>query len=317
MGRRRRGKPIHGWLVIDKPADMTSTEVVGKVRRLMDAAKAGHAGTLDPMATGVLPLALGEATKTVSFAMDRTKTYRFTVRWGIATDTDDAEGKETATSEVRPDADAIAAVLPRFLGQISQVPPAYSAIKVQGERAYDLAREGEEVVLAPRIVAIHGLRLLDLPDRDHAVMEADCGKGTYMRALARDIAVALGTFGHLSTLCRTRVGPFLLDDAIGLHQLEALVDRGEANSALLPVDAPLDDIPAVTLTEPEAHRMRRGQPVSLLRRSDRDRLAGLSPDDRTGGVVLARVNLLPVALARLDGAELKPVRVLNLQTQDA
>ena len=320
MARRRRGRPIHGWLVIDKPADMTSTDVVSRVRRMLDAAKVGHAGTLDPMATGVLPLAFGEATKTVSFAMDGRKSYRFTVRWGIATNTDDAEGSAVAENPMRPNADAITAVLPRFVGLIDQVPPAFSAIKVQGERAYDLARDGEPVTLPPRLVRIDAIRLVDCPDADHAVLEADCGKGTYMRALARDIAAALGTLGHLATLCRTRVGPFLLDAAIGLPQLHALVDGGEAISALLPVDAPLDDIPAVTLTQPEAHRLRRGQPVSLLRRSDRDRLAALSPSSDCGhadGVILARFGTLPVALTRLEGAELKPVRVLNLQSQDA
>ena len=313
MARKRRGRPVHGWLIVDKPEDMTSTEVVSRAKRLLQAAKVGHAGTLDPMATGVLPLAFGEATKTVSYAMDGAKSYRFTVRWGEARDTDDMEGQVTATSPVRPDEDAIARTIPRFLGVIDQVPPAYSAIKVAGERAYDLAREGETVSLAPRPVAVHGLALVDQPDPDHAVFDAECGKGTYMRALARDLAQALGTLGHLSALRRTRVGPFGLDAAVTLPHLEALAARGSPDAALLPVETPLDDIPAVALTESEAHRMRCGQSVALLRRSDRERLASLQRSDAgDDGLVLAMVGTLPVALARLDGVELKPVRVLNL-----
>ena len=313
MARKRRGRPVHGWLIVDKPEDMTSTEVVSRAKRLLQAAKVGHAGTLDPMATGVLPLAFGEATKTVSYAMDGAKSYRFTVRWGEARDTDDMEGQVTATSPARPDKDAIARAIPRFLGVIDQVPPAYSAIKVAGERAYDLAREGEAVSLAPRPVAVHALTLVDQPDPDHAVFDAECGKGTYMRALARDLAQALGTLGHLSALRRTRVGPFGLDAAVTLPHLEALAARGSPDAALLPVETPLDDIPAVALTESEAHRMRCGQSVALLRRSDRERLASLQRSDAgDDGLVLAMVGTLPVALARLDGVELKPVRVLNL-----
>ncbi len=314
MGRRRKGRPVHGWLVIDKPRGMTSTAVVGKVRRLFDAAKAGHAGTLDPLATGVLPIAFGEATKLMSYAMDGAKAYRFTIRWGEARDTDDAEGRVVATSPVRPDRAAIEAVLPRFVGEIEQVPPAFSAIKIGGERAYDLARDGETVDLAPRLVRIDALRLLGQPDADHAEFEAACGKGTYMRGLARDLAVALGSVGHLSMLRRLKVGPFTLDDAVTLAHLEQLIGGdGDATSVLLPVEAPLDDIPAVTLTEPEAQRMRCGQTVALLRRSDRERLAKLSLDPATeDGVVLAVLGGLPVALARIDGAELRPVRVLNL-----
>ena len=311
MARKRKGRPLNGWLVLDKPADMTSTEAVSKTRRLLNAAKAGHAGTLDPMATGILPIAFGEATKTVSHAMDGEKTYRFTVHWGIETDTDDAEGTKTNSSPVRPDRPAIDKVLPRFIGLVSQVPPRYSAIKVGGERAYDLAREGEEPVLNARDVQIHDIRVVDMPDTDHAIMDVECGKGTYMRALARDMARSLGTLGHLSALRRTRVGPFSLDVAVTLDHLERLVADGTADRVLLPVEAPLDDIPAVDLTETEAHQMRRGQPVALLRRSDRDRLATLRQDE-TGGVVLTTSAGVPVALARLDGVALKPVRVLNL-----
>ena len=314
MTRRRRGRPVHGWLVLDKAQGMTSTQAVAAAKRLLQAAKAGHAGTLDPMATGVLPIAFGEATKTVSYAMDGRKTYRFTLSFGEARDTDDAEGQVVATSDVRPDEPSVRAVLPRFVGEIEQVPPRYSAVKIAGERAYDLAREGEDVVLAPRTIVIEELRLLGCPDHDRAEMEAVSGKGAYMRALARDIARSLGTVGHLSTLRRLNVGPFTLDDAISLEHLQHLVDRQEGESALLPLQTPLDDIPAVAVTDVEAHRMRSGQPVAMLRRSDRERIEALATDlaDRDC-VVLALARGTPVALARLDGAELWPVRILNLR----
>ena len=322
MGSRRKGNPVHGWLVIDKPVGMTSTQVVGRARRLLNAAKAGHGGTLDPNATGVLPIAFGEATKTVAYAMDGRKTYRFTVRWGEARDTDDVEGAVTETSPVRPDRAAIEAVLPDFTGTIEQVPPRYSAIKVDGARSYDLARAGESVALAPRPVRIDSLRLVAMPDADHAVFEADCGKGAYIRSLARDMAVALGSVGHLEAIRRLSVGPFSLEHAITLEHLTALAEKTAAESALLPVETPLDDIPAVALTEAEAQRMRCGHCVALLRRSDRDRLDRLGNDAASSqtssgdAVVLAVLRTAdgdrPVALARLDGAELHPVRVLNL-----
>ncbi len=322
MGSKRKGRPLHGWLVIDKPVGMTSTQVVGRTRRLLSAGKAGHGGTLDPNATGVLPIAFGEATKTVAYAMDGRKIYGFTVRWGEARDTDDIEGAVTETSDLRPDRTAIEAVLPDFTGVIDQIPPRYSAIKVDGARSYDLARAGEQVALAPRPVRIDSLRLVDTPDADHAVFEAVCGKGAYIRALARDMAVALGTTGHLTALRRLSVGPFSLKEAITLEQLTALAEKSAAESALLPVETPLDDIPAVALTEAEAQRMRCGHCVALLRRSDRDRLDRLGQEATSAGsesgepVVLAvlrsREGDRPVALARLDGVELHPVRVLNL-----
>ncbi len=313
MGRRRKGRPVNGWLVLDKPVDITSTQVVNRARRLLDAAKAGHAGTLDPLASGVLPIAFGEATKTVPFAMDGAKRYRFTIRWGEARDTDDAEGRVVATSGVRPDRDTILAALPRFIGEIEQVPPAFSAIKVAGERAYDRARAGEPVDLAPRVVRINALDLIALPDADHAEFAAGCGKGGYMRALARDLARALGTVGHLSSLRRLSVGPFSLDAAVTLDQLEELAAQAAAERVLLPVRTPLDDIPAVALTETEAHRLRSGQAVALLRRSDRERLARLNAERAAGEpLVLAVTGEVPVALARLEGVELRPVRVLNL-----
>ena len=313
MGRRRKGRAIHGWLVLDKPSDITSTQAVSRVKRLLHAAKAGHAGTLDPLATGVLPIAFGEATKTVSYAMDGRKVYEFTIRWGEARNTDDAEGFVSATSDVRPGEAAIEAVLPRFTGDIVQVPPAFSAIKVSGARAYDLARDGEDVVLEPRNVTIDALSLVARPDADHAVLRAVTGKGAYMRALARDISRALDTVGHMAALRRLAVGPFSLDDAVGLPHLEELAQEDNAESVLLPIETPLDDIPAVALTETEAHRMRSGQVVALLKRSDRERLDSLCGDPQAEEpLVLATSGGSPVALARLHGAELRPVRVLNL-----
>lgn len=312
MGKRK-GRPVHGWLILDKPKDLTSTQALGQVKRLFQPAKAGHGGTLDPLATGVLPIAFGEATKTVSFAMDGLKTYRFAIRWGIATDTLDAEGEQVAVSDVRPGPDEIAAALGAFEGDVMQTPPAYSAIKVDGERAYDLARDGETVELRPRQVWIESLRLVDASDADRAAFEMVCGKGTYVRALARDLAAKLGTVGHVCELTRTRVGPFSLDDAVGLAHLAALSEQSDRDKHLLPVDSPLDDIPAVDLTEAEAYRLRCGQAVSLLRRSARDRLVGLDPDLSGGDVfVLAKAGDVPIALTRLEAGQLQPVRVLNL-----
>ncbi|MEQ9813040.1 MAG: tRNA pseudouridine(55) synthase TruB [Azospirillaceae bacterium] len=313
MARRRKGRPVNGWLNLDKPAGLTSTEALGKVKRLVQPQKAGHGGTLDPLATGVLPIALGEATKTVAHAMDSDKDYRFVLTWGAETDTLDAEGKVVATSDVRPGPDEIEAALGGFIGAQMQVPPAYSAIKVGGERAYDLARDGEVVEIAARPVWIERLELLDAPSADQAAFFMTCGKGTYVRALARDLARALGAHAHVSSLIRTRVGVFSLDDAVSLDQLAALSERSDTDSVLLPVDAPLDDIPAVDLTAEEAHRMRCGQPVSLLRRSDAQRLLGLDLD-LTGGeiIVLTRDAGKPVALARLEAGQLQPVRVLNV-----
>ncbi|MGA7072544.1 tRNA pseudouridine(55) synthase TruB, partial [Bradyrhizobium sp.] len=247
---RRDKRDVHGWVVLDKPIGMTSTHAVAVVKRLFSAKRAGHAGTLDPLASGGLPIAIGEATKTVPFVMDGRKRYRFTVTWGEERDTDDTEGRVTRTSELRPSPEAITALLPRFTGLIEQIPPQYSAIKIQGERAYDLARDGETVELKPRPIEIHQLTLIEQIDNSHSVLEAECGKGTYVRALARDIGRILGCFGHISALRRTLVGPFVENDMIPLEQLEALCDRaasgeGSLADALLPVETALDDIPAL------------------------------------------------------------------------
>ena len=313
MARRKKGQRVHGWVIVDKPTDITSTQVVGIVKRVFDAQKAGHAGTLDPMATGVLAVALGEATKTVPFAMDSEKSYRFTARWGEARSTDDEEGPVVATSDRRPSAEEIEAVLPRFLGEIVQVPPAFSAIKVQGERAYDLARDGEPVALEPRRVQIHEARLVAQPDADHAVFEMLCGKGAYVRAWVRDLACALGTVGHVSQLRRTAVGPFCEADAIPLEKLKAFMHIPAAFEHLRPISTALDGIPALAVTGPDAVRLRSGNPI-LIRATQFARLSeGTGAGDDLQGltVYLSTQEGEPVALAALEAGELKPFRVFN------
>ncbi len=312
MARKRKGVPRHGWLVLDKPGTMTSTQAMAKVRWMMNAEKAGHGGTLDPIATGILPIAFGEATKTVQYAMDGHKTYRFVMKFGEATDTDDRAGKVIATSAVRPTDEQIEKALEGFQGRISQVPPQYSAIKVDGERAYDLAREGEAVELAARTVRIDGFHLTGRPDIDHAEFEVECGKGTYMRSLARDLALAVGTVGHITVLRRLSVGPFTLANAVTLEQLEKIVAEGDPDGLLMPVAAPLDRLPAIDLTPVEADRLRHGQGVSLLRRSDLDRLESLRDAGGEEATALALTGGRPVALVRLEGGEIRPARVLNL-----
>ncbi|MFN3075460.1 MAG: tRNA pseudouridine(55) synthase TruB [Alphaproteobacteria bacterium] len=308
MARNRRGKPIHGWIAIDKPIGMTSARVVAQVKRLTGAAKVGHGGTLDPLATGVLPIACGEATKTVSYVMDGIKTYRFRVRWGEARDTDDAEGTVVDASDVRPSEAAIRSALPAFIGEIEQVPPLFSAIKINGERAYDLARAGTPPEMTPRRVTIHGYELEGIPDADYADFRVVSGKGAYIRALARDLARSLGTFGHIHTLRRTAVGPFDEDHAIPLDKLESLVHTAPAYDYLLPVATALDDIPALAMTEAEAHDLSRGQTVSLSRLVDPGRPssfgAGVTVRVMAGGRV--------VALARIEGGVVHPLRILNL-----
>ena len=309
MARRKKGDAVSGWLNFDKPYDFGSTTAVSRVRRLFNAQKAGHAGTLDPLATGILPIALGEATKTVAFMMDADKTYRFTIAWGRSTTTLDREGAVTGESDVRPTVAAIEAALPAFVGEIMQIPPAFSAVKVDGERAYDLAREGETVVLEPRPVVIHEARLVGALDADHAEIEITCGKGTYVRALVRDLAEALGAHGHVSQLRRTRVGPFDERDAVTLETLEQLCDRGAALEALTPVETALDDIPALALTQEEAFRLTQGRPIVLLPRQ----VETLKPqvDPETRHVCGMRDGNL-VALCEMRAGRLNPVRVFHL-----
>lgn len=298
---------MHGWLVLDKPAGMTSTEAVARAKRLFDAAKAGHAGTLDPLATGLLPIAFGEATKTVPYVVDGAKSYRFTVRWGIETDTDDAEGRPLRESAARPRREEVEAALDRFRGEILQVPPQFSAVKVEGGRAYDLAREGEAFELAARPVRIDRLEIVDCPDADHCVLEADCGKGTYVRALARDLGRQLGVFGHVAALRRTRVGPFGEENTISLDKLESLGHSaggcGDCATVLMPVEAALDDIPALSVSGSDAAKLKRGQAV-LLRGRDAPILKG---------PVYATSRGMLVALGEVRHGELLPTRVFNLQ----
>jgi tRNA pseudouridine55 synthase len=301
MSRRKTGDKVDGWVILDKPVGLGSTPAVSRVRRLFGARKAGHGGTLDPLASGVLPIALGEATKTVPFVMDGRKEYRFTLCFGQARSTEDAEGEVTATSDLRPADEAIRRALATFVGDIEQVPPAFSALKVEGKRAYDLARAGEPVDLKPRRVLIERLALLGRPDTDHADFVVSCGKGTYIRSLGRDLALSLGTVGYLSALRRTAVGPFREEAAISLPKLEALGHIPALLGVLAPVATALDDIPALALTEAQADRLRQGQPVLLTRDAP-----------PSGALLRAESGSRLVALVRSDGASLKPVRVFNL-----
>jgi tRNA pseudouridine55 synthase len=310
MGRRRKGEAVSGWICLDKGYDLGSTSAVSRVRRLFNAQKAGHAGTLDPLATGVLPIALGEATKTVPYLMDADKTYRFTIAWGRTTATLDREGEVLSESDVRPTLAQVEAVLPRFIGEIDQVPPAYSAIKVDGERAYDLARAGETVELAARKVTVHDLRLVDAPDEGHVVLEMDCGKGTYVRALVRDVAEALGACGHVSELRRTRVGRFTEQSAVALELLEDLGHKARLSEALLPVETALDDIPALAVTEEDAFRLKQGRSIVLVPRQVEGVKARLRPGSRT---VSAMSGGSVVALCEMRAGRLEPSRVFHLE----
>ncbi len=308
MSRKTKGLPVHGWVVLDKPLGLTSARAVAAVKRILGAQKAGHAGTLDPLATGVLPIALGEATKIVSVALGGPKTYRFTLAWGEQRATDDAEGEITATSAHRPGSGDIEAVLPRFTGAVMQTPPAFSALKIKGERAYDLARGGAEVALPPRPVSIDHLALLDMPDPDHARFEARVGSGTYIRALARDLGLALGTFAYVTELQRISVGCFTLDRAISLAQLEALGHSAAASGHLLPLETALDDIPALALTESQAKALRCGQAVTPLRPEDRARIDQIGD----GARICATSGGKLVALAEVASGEIRPLRVMNV-----
>ena len=309
MGRRRKGEAVSGWINLDKPYDLSSTHAVSRVRRVFNAQKAGHAGTLDPLATGVLPIALGEATKTVPYLMDADKAYRFTIEWGRTTATYDREGETLAESDRRPTADEVAALLPRFVGEIDQVPPAYSAIKVDGERAYDLARAGEVVELAARKIMVHALRVADAPDEHHLTLEAECGKGTYVRALVRDLAEALGACGHVSALRRTRVGGFSEGDSVTLELLEDLGHKARPSEALLPVETALDDIPVLAVTDEDAFRLKQGRSIVLVPRQVELVKAGLKPGSRT---VSAMAGGSVVALCEMRAGRLEPSRVFNL-----
>ncbi len=308
MARRRpKRTDLNGWIVVDKPAGMTSTDVCNRIKRLSGGARIGHGGALDPLATGVLPVALGQATKTVSWAMEGSKVYRFSLRWGEARDTDDADGSITGTSAVRPDADSIRRALPAFTGRIMQAPPRYSAVKIGGRRAYNLARAHEEPDLPPRPVHVIELRLERRLDDDVAEFTAETGKGVYIRAIARDLAAALGTVGHVCALRRLRVGPFRVEDAITLEELEALAHIGPESVFLLPTDRSLADIPALSVSEQEAAALRNGQALRLFSAGDLSRIAGF----HDGMTIRARMGEVLIAVARYESGTVRPVRVVN------
>ncbi len=298
MARRRRGRPVHGWLLIDKPAGIGSTAVVSRVRGAFGARKAGHSGTLDPGATGLLAVALGEATKTIPYITDAEKSYRFTLRWGAATSTDDAEGEILATSDRRPDAAAIRAALPAFTGDILQVPPQVSAVKVEGARAYDLARAGEVLELAPRPIHVSRLELVAAPDRDSATFEMDCGKGGYVRSIGRDLGRALGCLAHVVALRRLWSGPFDVADAIGL---EALDEAGaDLEARLLPVAAGLYGLPELPATAEGAARLLNGNPGTVI-----------SSTAAYGDEAWASHAGQPVAIGTYRAGALHPLRVFR------
>jgi tRNA pseudouridine55 synthase len=306
MARRKKGDAVSGWVCLDKPYDFGSTQAVGQVRWLFNAQKAGHAGTLDPLATGVLPIALGEATKTVPFMMDADKAYRFMIEWGRSTTTLDREGETTGTSDVRPTVARVEAALPAFVGEIQQIPPQYSAIKVDGERAYDLARAGEAFELQARTVVVHSARVSAAPDADHVEIEVECGKGTYVRSIVRDLAAALGAEAHVSALRRTRVGPFGEDRAITLENLEDMSHKAALPEVLLPVETALDDIPALAVTAEDAFRLAQGRPIVLVPRQVENLKARLTGGSR---LVSAMEGDRLVALAEMRAGKLNPVRV--------
>lgn len=315
MARRKKGNPVHGWVNFDKPTGMTSTQAVGKVRWLFGAQKAGHGGTLDPLATGILPIALGEATKTMPYLVEAKKTYEVEIKWGERTDTLDAEGKVVAQSDIIPNGQEIADILPDFIGEISQIPPEYSAIKIDGQRAYDLARAGKDLDMKPRLVQIDGLEILEALNNT-AKIRVDCGKGTYIRSLARDMGFALGTEASVKTLRRTRVGAFAQDASFSLDALEELRHKARATDGLLPLATALDDIPVLAVTENERFNLKQGRAIVLhpsifasLKASFRPRIIGGVDASR---MVLAKHGDVEIALCEARAGQLSPKRVFNL-----
>jgi tRNA pseudouridine55 synthase len=298
MARKRKGRDISGWLVVDKPAGITSTAVVNKVRWALDAKKAGHAGTLDPEATGVLAMALGEATKTVPYITDALKAYRFTVRFGQATNTDDAEGEVIATSDLRPDDDAIKSALSGFVGDIMQVPPQFSAVKIDGERAYKKAREGEEMALSARPLWVEELLLVDRPDPDHAELEMTCGKGGYVRAIARDLGEALACKAHVKSLRRVWSGPFEAADGVSMDQVDALAKTPELDQFLQPLEVGLTDLPEVRCPAESVAKLRNGNPAPVI-------ASGID----FGEEVWASYEGQAIAVGTYRGGDMQPSRV--------
>ena len=300
MGRKRKGRDISGWLVVDKPAGLTSTAVVNKVRWALDATKAGHAGTLDPEATGVLAIALGEATKTVPYITDALKAYRFTIRLGQATNTDDAEGEVIATSDIRPDDATIKEALHAFVGDVMQVPPRFSAVKIDGERAYKLARDDAEFEIAARPLWVEELVMTDRPDTDHVVLEMTCGKGGYVRSIARDLGEKLGCHAHVVTLRRLWSGPFEAEDGLTLEQIDALARTPDLDAHVLPLETGLADLPELRCTPEGAARLRNGNPGIVL-----------ASDVDYGDEAWASLDGRAIAVGIYKAGELHPSRVFN------
>ncbi len=314
MPRRKKGIPIHGWINLNKPAGITSTQALGIIKRVLKPQKAGHGGTLDPLAGGVLPICLGEATKTVSFAMDALKTYRFTVTWGEQRTTDDLEGNVLKTSDTRPALEEIKNILSGFTGDIDQIPPQFSAVKVDGERAYDIARDGDVADIKSRKVYIESLSI-ESHDGDTTTFTCICGKGTYIRSLARDMGEQLGCFGYISALERAAVGPLKLEDAISLDFFRQIVDNSadcDTQSVILPLETVLDDIPVLALKDQEVTKLKNGNPLSFVAKPDFERLKQAGIDPKAGQTILATYEGTPLALATVQGPTLKPLRVLNI-----
>ena len=307
---RKNGRALTGFINLDKPYEMGSTQALGALKRILNPKKAGHAGTLDPLATGILPIALGDATKLVNFVQDKLKTYEFTVKWGERRDTDDAEGEVIATSDVRPTIEQIKAALPSFLGEVEQIPPKYSAIKINGERAYDLARDGVDVDIKSRMIYIKTLEIISADD-ETLTLKCVCGKGTYVRAIARDLAHKLGTEGYITELRRTAVGPFLQKDAVSLDFLEQMEDKTDLESVLYPLETVLDDIPALALTEAEANKLRNGNALAFVARPDYERLIMSGIDTEEGDMAAAIYNNQLVALVNVTGPRIEPTRVFK------
>jgi tRNA pseudouridine55 synthase len=319
MGRRNKGEDISGWIVLDKPEEMTSTHAVSAIKRIFNANKAGHAGTLDPLASGILPIALGEATKTVPWLMEAEKIYFFTIKWGVSTDTQDREGKSTAESDVRPTADQIREALGGFLGEIEQVPPQFSAVKVDGERAYDIARSGESVELQPRTVVVYEAELVGTEGSDLATLKIRSGKGFYIRALVRDLAQKLGAEGHVWRLRRAAVGPFTEAQSVTLDELQVLGQKGAASERLKPVETALDDIPALAINGEDAFKLRQGRPIVLLphvvealKPKFRDRTIAGQDASRAA---LALFQGKAVALGDVRAGRFKPTRVFHISDE--
>lgn len=313
MARKKKGDKIDGWVNLNKPVGMTSTQALAAVKRVLQPQKAGHAGTLDPLASGILPIALGEATKTVPYVQDSIKTYNFEVTWGEQRTTDDAEGSAIKTSDSRPDRAAIEALLPAFHGEIQQTPPQFSAIKVDGARAYDLARDGEEFELKTRIVFIESLEITD-HSPEKTAFRCVCGKGTYVRAIARDLGEKLGCFGYISRLERAAVGPFTLENAISLDIFQNPDDKPTPEQVLLPLQTALDDIPVLALREQEATRLKNGNVLTFLSKPDLDRMtdAGIEWGNSNIVTALATYGKKAIAIVEIEGPALHPIRIFNI-----